>query len=360
MGVSLSNYLVSVADAVGRDPNTGYAVFYGHANISSALTISMTATDVRGGIGNELLYVFLHDKKVEVKVTQATFGEPIVALNAGASVLNSAVTVLQTDQLTLSASGSATLTQTPNSSTVTVCLANGTFSTVVPSGTSITGLSGANTAVTAIYTYSVAADQLTMSATTPPNVIDLTLLAQIRDNTGTIVQYLQIDVPRFQVAGNYTMSLAANGVSNQELDGFALAQTSSSGDYYLTATWINATSTTTPYFDIANYPSSYSVSVAGGLPATKQLTTYGLRGGVNANVVLTTSCSYTISSGCMVGSGSAPSGLFSVSGSTQAANGGLITAGSSVVAGYTATVKTVYIDPTNGSLIDYTVITATA
>jgi hypothetical protein len=360
MSINLQNFLVSVADCVGRDPNTGYAVFYGHANISSALTISMTATDVRGGIGNELLYVFLHDKKVEVKVTQATFGEPIVALNAGTSVLNSAVTVLQTDQLTLSASGSATLTQTPNSSTVTVCMANGTFSTVTPSGTSITGLSGANTAVTAIYTYSVTADQLTMSATTPPTVVDLTLLAQVRDNTGTIVQYLQIDVPRFQVAGNYTMSLAANNVSNQELDGFALAQTAASGDYYLTATWITAAGQTTPYFDIADYPSSMSFSVAAGLPKSSQITVYGLRGGVNANTVLTSSASFSITAGCTVGSGSVASGLFTVTGYAAGSAGGLVTAGSSCVAGYTATIKSVYIDPTNGSLVDYCIATVTA
>jgi hypothetical protein len=97
--------------------------------------------------------------------------------------------------------------------------------------------------VNAIYNKMATSDQITIESTTPPTVVDLTLIAEVRDNTGVITEYLQIDIPRFQVAGNYTLSFAANGVSSQSLEGVALLTASTdctSGDYYAKATWVPA------------------------------------------------------------------------------------------------------------------------
>ena len=55
-----NEFLVTVSNVVARDPNTGAGLFYGKTLISSALTTSMTATDVRGGPQNPLLYKYFH------------------------------------------------------------------------------------------------------------------------------------------------------------------------------------------------------------------------------------------------------------------------------------------------------------
>jgi len=338
-----NQFLVSVANAILRDPNTGNAIMYGKANITSAFTMSMTATEVRGGVNNPLLYVYYHDKKVEIKIEQATFDKTVLGINAGTSILNGVVEVTQTDCLVLS-SGSATLTQTPTGN-VTVFLPDGTIQTVVPTGLNITVSGGANQKVDAVYLTTTTADQVTVEATTPPSVVDATLIAEVRDNTGVIVNYLQIRIPRFQVSGNYTMALAANGVSNQALDGFALAVASTdctSGEYFAKATWIPVGGAAIPVSAIAATPGS--ISFGSVWPATRSITTLGIRGGIYANANITTSCSFVMTGSL---SGSLTVGLHT----------GVVAAGALTTASHVGVVAVTYYDTTNGSLLDYVSVT---
>lgn len=322
-----NEFLVSVANAILRDPTTGNAIAYGKTNITSAFTLSTAQTDVRGGIGNPLLYTYIHDRNLEVKIEQATFDSAILALNAGQSVLNSTVNVTQTDCITLT-SGSGTLSQTPVGD-VTVLLENGTFTTVTPSTTSIYVPGGANQKVTAIYITAKAADELTIETLTPPTVVDLTLIAEVRSNAGVITEYLQINVPRFQVSGNYTLSLSANGVSNQALDGKALAVESTdcaSNEYYAKIRWIPAGSASVALSSLAAIPSivTFSATAVATVVGTQQLSVLGIRGGIYQNQNVTSECSFAKS-----GSGGAAISVNSA---------GLITCASAATAGQTALV----------------------
>lgn len=337
----MNEFLVSVADAVLRDPLTGNAIAYGTTNITSAFTLTTAQTDVRGGINNPLLYTYIHDRALDVKIEQATFDKVILGLNVGQLVQTGLVNVIQTDCIVLS-SGSGTLTETPVGD-VTVFLENGTVQTVTPSGSDITVSGGANQRITAIYTTATSADQITVETVTPPSVVDLTLIAEVRDNSGAIVQKLQINVPRFQVLGNYTLSLAANGVSNQALEGKALATASSdcvSGNYYAKVTWIPVSTTDVPVSSIAAIPSTVTFSAGGTLPATRQITVLGIRGGIYANTNITSSCTYAKS-------GSAGPAI------SVNASSGLITAGSAATSGQTAVISVTY---ASASLVDYVTV----
>jgi hypothetical protein len=332
-----NSFLVSVAEAILRDPNSGEAIAYGKANISSAFTVTMAATEVRGGINNPLLYVYYHDRAIEVKVEEAVFNKTTLALNAGQSVLNNTVAVTQTDCLVLSASGSATLTQTPTGN-AQLFMPNGTVQNVVPAGSVITYLAGANQKVDAVYITNLLADQITIETTTPPSVVDMTLLAQVRDNTGVITEYLQIEVPRFQITGNYTLSFAANGVSNQTLDGKALAVASTncaSGEYYAKATWIPAAATSLAVASIAAVPGKLTWT---GLTGAQNLSVLGIRGSLYTPMTVTTSCSFVSSL---------------VAAFTAGLHTGVITPGSSMTGSSTATITVTYRDATNGLLYDY-------
>ena len=272
-----------------------------------------------------------------------------MALNAGTTVYNGTVSALATDCVTTSASGSATLANTPTGGVVSIIYANNTIAPTVPTGAVVTGLT-ANALVNAIYPYNVAADRIRVETIKPPSIVWLTLLAEIRDNTGVIVYNMQVDIPRYQVSGNYTMSLTANGVSNQALDGDALAVASTdctSGEYYADITFVPVSTSSVAVSDVVATPTSMAFSAA--TKGSKQATLWGLRGGLNGNINLTTSASWTVSSGCALG------GLYTVGAHT-----GLVTCGSNIVATNWATISACYTDPTNGLLSDTISITTTA
>jgi hypothetical protein len=120
------------------------------------------------------------------------------------------------------------------------------------------------------------------------------LIAEVRSNSGIITEYLQINVPKFQVDGNYVLNLAANGVSEESLTGFALSVSGTScttGDIYATVDWIPATSANIAVSAIAALPSTMTFSAAAG-NASQNITLYGIRGGMYANSNITTSGSY--------------------------------------------------------------------
>ena len=69
----------------------------------------------------------------------------------------------------------------------------------------------------------------------PPSIVRLVMNVQIRSNaTNGIVEWPQLDIPSFQIDGNYE-SMTADGVSNETLTGMALSVTGQQcmdGDVY--------------------------------------------------------------------------------------------------------------------------------
>jgi len=340
-----NEFLVSVADVIGRDATTDALLFLGKANISSAFQITTQKTDVRGGINNPLLYSYYHDREVSIKIESATFNKAIIALNAGTTVSNSTYTVAKKESLTLSG-GSVTLTETPTSSTVGVILPDGTIQNLTPVGAVITVSGGLNQTVDCIYDYSeTLVDQIVGYATLPPTGIHLTLMSEVRNASNTKTYDLVIDVPNFNLSGNYTMSLNANGVSSDNLEGTSVVESSTGGDYYYKVWWIPAAATSLVYTDIAATPSTVTFDVS-DLPDTAQITVLGIRGGLMANTNVTTSCSFVRTSGCTTISVGATSGL--------------ITASSAVLADSTCVITATYWSAASGSLTDTMNVAATA
>ena len=338
-----NEFLVSVADVILRNATTGAAIAYGKANISSAFTLSMQSADVRAGINNPLIYSYYHTRELSVNVEQATFDETILSLNAGTSILVGNVNVLQTDCLTLSSSGSGTITLTPVDD-VSVILPSGAIEVVTPAVKTITVPGGANALVTAIYVTSKSANLVTIESTTPPSIVDLTLIAEIRaSNLTTVKKYLRINIPRFQVAGNYTLNLAANGVSNQALEGKALVSTANdctTGDYYAKVSYIPVTGST-EYSSIAAIPST--IAWAKSTAQSSQISVLGIRGGVYANTNITSDCTY-------IRSGSSGSGI------TVGSTGLITTSASSTTIAESVRINVIY---SSGSLTDYVMINIT-
>lgn len=289
-----NEFLVSVAEAIGLDPNTGEGLFYGKTNITSSFGLTMTSTESRGGIGNKLLYTYMHDRKVDIKVESATFSEKFLGLNVGQLPTTGSVEVLKTEAKTL-VNNATTCSLTPLSD-VAVFYDDGTVENVTPVGKTVTTAAGGTSTVTIAYTASISADQVVVSSTTPPTVVDMYLLAEVRDNTGVIVKYLQIRIPRYQVTGNYNLALAANGVSTEALEGTALNVAAATGDYYAKVSWIPAAATSDAVTEIVALPSTLVFTSSAS--QTDTISVLGVRASGNTNV--TTSCSFVSNSASFV------------------------------------------------------------
>jgi hypothetical protein len=234
-------------------------------------------------------------------------------------------------------SGSGTLTETPVSTTVGLLFSNGTIANVTPSGTTVF-VAGKNEIVTAMYNYNeTLVDQVIGYATTPPTGIELILTSEIRNASNVKVYDLQIIIPNFNISGNYNISLSADGVSSQAIEGTALVEADAAGDYYYKVNWIPSIAGTLVYTDLALTPSVIDFSAA-TKPDTFQITALGIRGGLFANVNVTTSASYARTSGC--------------AGITVGSGTGLVTATSAVIANDSAVITGWYWDVSSGSLVD--------
>jgi hypothetical protein len=292
-----------------------------------------------------LLYTYFHDRNVDFKITAATFTKEFWALNVGATINSgSIVTLVNTEKIMLDGSNAGTLTLVPTG-TCTGFFSNGSSYTVTPAGQTVTFATGANQVVTVVYNYQAAADQIVAESTKPPTNVELVLTAEVRDSSGALVEYLQVDVPHFQVSGNYSLSLAANGVSQQALDGVALLVNSTdltNGDFYYKVSWIPVSAVTVPISDIALTPSILTFLNSSGLPQTKAFNLLGIRGGLYSNLNLTNSGSYAHTSGCVTITTASYTGQTTVSAAGKVGDSALITV--------------TYWDPSSGSLTD----TATA
>ena len=329
-----NKFIVSVANAIGRDPVTKQGIFYGKANLSSAFTLSMSESEVRGGINNSLLFTYKHTRDLSIEIEQAIASKTFLALNTGTS-LNSGVIskVLATECVTFAANGTATLQNVPTSTRtqITIFLDDGRIAVPeVLTGSTITYVDGSNKKLDVVYEYTTAIDLLSIEATKPPATIDLTLIAEVRDSEKGLVEYQHINIPAFQVDGNYELSFSADGVSSEKLAGKALrvdGATCNDGDTYGYVKWVpvSGTTSTLTILEIVSTPSAPVLSTGG----TAQLVTKALYGGIYAPTTLLTGLTYTVT----------PSGKFTVSA------GGLITAGT-VTASDSATIEITY---TSGS-----------
>lgn len=343
-----NKFQCSVADIVLRDATTHQAIAHGKTNTLTSLKQTMAKTEARGGIGNQLLYTYFHDRAVEFTIEMPVFNEYILALQSGVSVGTGNYSVVATECVTLS-SGSGTLTNTPTGDVTFIFDDNDASVLVTPSGKNITVTGGLNRKGYAIYDYLTAADRIVVEGTPQPTVVELIMTASVYDQSHTnVVQYFQVIVPQFKTDGNYNLPMNANEVSKQSITGMALLNTASScsnGDYYYTATYINVSSTTAPFVSLAAAPSPMSFSAAAG-SATAAITVLGYRSPLYSIASLTSSCTYTKTSGCA---------CFTAGSST-----GIVTAGSTMVAGDSAVINVAYYDASSGSLTDNVYVVATA
>ena len=296
----MKKFIVSVGEVVLRNIATKEVIAIGTTAVDTSFALTATKTDVRGGVGNSILFSYVSERSFDVTITQASFNKEVLALNAGSLIQTGTIEYLYTECLELDGSGVATLSKTPTGN-VTVIKPDDIKVTVTPAGSKITVANGANLTIHATYMTSGTAESILIGSNTPPSMVELFYTTEVRDETNAVVELMQIYVPKFQLSGNYTMTFNANGVANEAIEGTAMLSSSGGCDLsgiYARIAWLDVSQNAASSFSlIAATPSDWDFSEA-LLPQTKQIEVLGIPGdGIRANINITSDCTFAMEAG---------------------------------------------------------------
>lgn len=219
--------------------------------LDSSITVGSTAEEVRGGPGAKLLGKYYHTSTFDVNLTDVLFKLEYFAFQTG-SAIQQIADVFTSEQVTLGAGGSGTITGTP-----AVYQSYGTIGWAAKPGSDayqkITFTEKAFTVAGAkegdIYCVKYistdnAARQITISSSFIPSEVTLVMTANLYRaggrgendvNNSSKIGIVQVLVPRFQFNGSMELSMTSTGVANSPIAGSALDNPSadcSDGGYY--------------------------------------------------------------------------------------------------------------------------------
>lgn len=219
--------------------------------LDSSITVGSTAEEVRGGTGAKLLGKYYHTSTFDINLTDVLFKLEYFAFQTG-SAIQQIADVFTSEQVTLGAGGSGTITGTP-----AVYQSYGTIGWAAKPGSDayqkITFTEKAFTVAGAkegdIYCVKYistdnAARQITISSSFIPSEVTLVMTANLYRaggrgendvNNSSKIGIVQVLVPRFQFNGSMELSMTSTGVANSPIAGSALDNPSadcSDGGYY--------------------------------------------------------------------------------------------------------------------------------
>lgn len=219
--------------------------------LDSSITVGSTAEEVRGGPGAKLLGKYYHTSTFDINLTDVLFKLEYFAFQTG-SAIQQITDVFTSEQVTLGAGGSGTITGTP-----AVYQSYGTIGWAAKPGSDayqkITFTEKAFTVAGAkegdIYCVKYistdnAARQITISSSFIPSEVTLVMTANLYRaggrgendvNNSSKIGIVQVLVPRFQFNGSMELSMTSTGVANSPIAGSALDNPSadcSDGGYY--------------------------------------------------------------------------------------------------------------------------------
>lgn len=219
--------------------------------LDSSITVGSTAEEVRGGPGAKLLGKYYHTSTFDINLTDVLFKLEYFAFQTG-SAIQQIADVFTSEQVTLGAGGSGTITGTP-----AVYRSYGTIGWAAKPGSDayqkITFTEKAFTVAGAkegdIYCVKYistdnAARQITISSSFIPSEVTLVMTANLYRaggrgendvNNSSKIGIVQVLVPRFQFNGSMELSMTSTGVANSPIAGSALDNPSadcSDGGYY--------------------------------------------------------------------------------------------------------------------------------
>lgn len=274
------DFLVSTADVAFFYDDI--LAFTGKTSLNASISVSMEEEQIQGGKQNKLLYVYKYGRAMEVTVEMAEWKLAFIAANVGTTIVEGLKDVYSVAECVTLSEGLGTLNKTPVGD-VFVEDVDGNIYTITPDGNTITMEDTTLTKVYATYQYNTTVKRVTIDADSSPFVGKLVLSADKHNNAKGKVGEIQIEIPSYQLSGNFDISLESTGVTSLEISGNALAVDGNScddGEVYAYITEIPSEESTVSAAYIAATPSTVSLSAGG----TQTITVIGVKGGIYANI----------------------------------------------------------------------------
>lgn len=236
--MTVRKFLTSVADVYGYDASDNI-LFIGKTLLDSSIEVSLGSAPVRGGKGNQLLYVYYHTGEMKFTLTDAQWNLGLVGATIGADI-ETGNNVYTEENVVLSGTGIGSVSATPLAFSGTVIYGWGTDSTgttyklTLSTDKTFSGagsLAAGTSLCVRYYTEDTASTSITVKANMIPKVVKLVMEAQLNssDVSTNKIGIVQIIAPTVTLSGAFTISMKSDGVSNTPLTGTALAYNGAPG-----------------------------------------------------------------------------------------------------------------------------------
>lgn len=235
-------FLTSVANAYLSDDSDGTLLAFGKTLLDTSIETTLGNTDVRGGRGNQLQYVYYHTAEMNITISDAQWNLAFLAETLGSDIAQGEVNVFEEETVILSAPGVGTLVDgtaifVPGSTGSViygwVTLADGTVVTATFSTSKAFTIAGGATneeVCVRYYALDAAARSITINSNILPDIVHLVLEAQLNssDSTTNQIGLVQIDIPKAALNGAFSIKMTPDGVASTPISARALATTDTS------------------------------------------------------------------------------------------------------------------------------------
>lgn len=228
--MAIRKFMTSVADVYGYD-ELDNLLFTSKTLLDSSIDVKLGSSQVRGGRGNQLLYIYYHSNEMNVTLNDTQFNLGLLGSTQGADI-DTGNNIYTEETITLGASGAGTVTGTPlaiQGATIYgwVTQISGTIERVTFSGSTFASSSGTSGDVVCVryYAADAASRSITIPANAIPKIVRLVMEAPLNssDESTNQIGKVQFIVYKATLSGAFTLSLKSDGVSQTPLSAMALA-----------------------------------------------------------------------------------------------------------------------------------------
>ena len=228
--MAIRKFLTSVMDAYLYN-ESDELVATSKTLIDSSLDVKTGSTEVRGGRGSQLLYVYYHTGAMSITLNDTQWNLGFLGQTVGSDVTTSN-SIYTEETRTLGAGGSGSVLGTPLAIQGTllygwVTQVDGTIEKVTFSGKTFSSSTGSSGDVVCIryYATNAASRSITIPANILPKIARIVLEGQLNssDVATNRIGSIQVIIPKATLTGNFTLSLKSDGVSQTPLTAMALA-----------------------------------------------------------------------------------------------------------------------------------------
>lgn len=226
----MNNFLTSVADVIAYDSNDNI-VLEGNALLNTTLENAVGNTDLRGGKGNKLLFIYPHSGELSGTVENSQFSIDMLAL-AGGSTITTGANIWTEETVTLT-NGAGTVVGTPIGFQGTTVYGWVTYGSVVSERVTMSTKSFTISDTTyngdvcvRYYAFNSAARSVEIPANAKPAIVRLVMRVDLysnENNVRTQVGEAIITIFKAAITGAFTINMTPDGIASTPLTWRALA-----------------------------------------------------------------------------------------------------------------------------------------